>query len=77
MTAAGLRQPVAVETTRRESRESHITCCLGADPGHVALCGADVTDDPWVEVDYPSCVVCADLETTDYCPVRGRCSTDA
>jgi hypothetical protein len=33
----------------------HWTCCLD---DNVALCGADVTDEPWAPFDVASCTVC-------------------
>lgn len=36
----------------------HTVCC----DENIALCGRDVTDEPWVEVGSPNqCVVCEDL----------------
>jgi len=52
----------------------HLTCCRADDPGRVALCGTDVTNDRWVDpATKTTCVVCADMESPcdgdyDACP---------
>lgn len=55
---------------------THITCCHEDDPGDVALCGETLVDLPWMprNREHCTCVVCDDLaETTDLCPIYGRC----
>ena len=50
----------------------HVICC---NHDHLTLCGfhteIEAVDD-WHE-DVPACVVCAELEDTDFCPAREQC----
>jgi len=49
-----------------------VVCC---NHEHLTLCGhiddQDAVDD--VDEDTPLCVVCAELEPTDFCPARETC----
>lgn len=58
-----------IPTTTDGDDIGHLVCCCNED---LAMCGADVTDEPWGADDTPECVVCRDLwpDETD-CPRCG------
>lgn len=50
---------------------THVCCCRDED---VSLCGVDLTDSNWDhDKQNLQCVVCDDLERSDWCPKGGRC----
>lgn len=64
MTAPTIEQlPVRVPGSSLPSSLHHLTCCRDDDPGEVALCGTDVSGEPWkIRGTKATCLVCADLE---------------
>ena len=64
------RLPVLEPTpTVFDDNLTHIVCCHDDD---TSLCGKDVTDDPFVDDEDDTCVVCDDLKGGVYCP-HGYC----
>lgn len=59
----------AIESSRSSGQSplNHIFCC----DRDTALCGADVSNDPIVELEEADCVVCLDLEEQP-CPYCGE-----
>lgn len=54
----------------------HLTCCATNDPGVLALCGVDVSDEDWEQLEDDEdveCRVCRYLAGTNFCPHLGRC----
>lgn len=60
-------------TTTGANSESHLTCCRDDD---TALCGSDVSGEPWNVGTETSCAVCADLEhmpvDMNVCPLTSK-----
>lgn len=68
MTALDTR-PDLRGTTEDSDELAHLVCCCDDD---TAMCGLDVTDEPWCVADDQECVVCRDLWPDDTpCPRCG------
>ena len=50
--------------------ENHYTCCMDV---HIALCGFDLSVSTYDPNCVVGCVVCVDLDNTEYCPRGWRC----
>jgi hypothetical protein len=60
---------VVVDEHQADDDLGHILCCETEIGPTIALCGTSTT---WtgVDGDETDCVVCADLDAADYCPLR-------
>ena len=74
MSDHGTERVAASTRPKSDDGLAHTTCCRDDDPGHVSLCGLDVTDAPWGDhPDDVECVVCTELAGMAACPVRDYC----
>lgn len=66
--AARIRLETTIPRLTAGDTLDHAYC--PADPD-VGLCGCDISDCDHEPFDVPSCVVCAELEWSDWCPLTG------
>lgn len=78
MVAAPVVDDVVEPVSLNEDDTCHVTCCHSIGTPLVAFCGTDVTGQPEVPVEFEAtCVVCADLARTPWCPRFGSCVVQA